>query len=263
MFVPIFFLLLGLWHYRAEPGLRRLLLAATPLMFVALVFTQRRVAYIGLALCAVWFAVEVSAPARRTLVRLGLPFGLVVVAYIAAFAGSSSPLAQPIARFLTLFDADNTSNLYRVLELENLRYTVQTHPWGIGFGHPYEIIRSLPKLEFPLQDYIPHNEVMWIWVKTGTLGFILVMFFFARLVAEGAWSYRHITDPLLRLVAAVIPLAIVNQLVASSFELQLTYARNMIYLGTLVGLLGPIRSWALPAEGRPGRWHWRLFRGVG
>lgn len=264
MFVPVFFLLLGLWHYRTEPRLRRLLMGATPLMLVALVFTQRRVAYIGLGLCAIWFAVELTAPARRTLLRLSLPFALLVAAYVAVFAGSSSPLAQPIERFLQLFESDNTSNLYRVLELENLRYTVQAHPWGIGFGHKYEIVRSLPKLDFPLQDYIAHNEVMWMWVKTGTLGFILVMFFFARLVAEGAWSYRHIADPLLRVVAAIIPLAIVNQLVASSFEMQLTYTRNMVYLGTLVGLLGPIQAWGgLAATRQPRRWQWRLFRGVG
>ena len=263
MFVPVFFLLLGLWHYRAEPALRRLLLVATPLMLVALVFTQRRVAYIGLALCALWFAVELTSSARRTLFRLSLPFALLVAAYVGAFAGSSSPLAQPIERFLQLFESDNTSNLYRVLELENLRYTVLAHPWGIGFGHKYEIVRSLPKLEFPLQDYIAHNEVMWMWAKTGTLGFILIMFFFARLVTEGAWSYRHIADPLLRVVAAVVPLAIVNQLVASSFEMQLTYTRNMVFLGTLVGLLGPIRAWAgLPSSHGPRRWRWQLFRGV-
>jgi O-antigen ligase len=199
----------------------------------------------------VLFAVELSAPARRHLFRLALPLVLAAVAYVALFAGSSSPLGRPIDRALTLFDSDNPSNLYRLLELENLRYTVERHPWGIGFGHPYEMIRSLPRVEFPLQYFIPHNEVMWLWVKTGSVGFILVMFFFGRIIAEGVWTYRHVGDPLLRTVAAVVPLAIANQLLASSFELQLTYARNMIYLGTLIGLLGPIQAWThLSVRGR-------------
>jgi len=263
MFVPLFYLLIGLWHYRGEPWLRRILLATAPLMLVALVFTQRRVAYIGLGICAICFALELSAPARRAMLRLALPFVLLAAGYVVLFAGSSSPLGQPIARFLQLFEPDNTSNLYRLLELENLRYTIEAHPWGIGFGHPYEIIRSLPKLEFPLQDYIPHNEVMWVWVKTGTLGFIVVMYFFGRLVAEGAWTYRHVADPLLRVVAAVVPLAIVNQLVASSFEMQLTYTRNMMYLGTLIGLLAPIQRWSgLLAGPRSSRHRWRLLRGI-
>jgi hypothetical protein len=55
----------------------------------------------------------------------------------------------------------------------------------------------------------------------------------------------------------------VNQLVASSFEMQLTFTRNMVFLGTLVGLLGPIRAWAgLPASHGRRRWRWQLFRGV-
>jgi O-antigen ligase len=152
-----------------------------------------------------------------------------------------------------------------VLELENLRYTIQRSPWGIGFGHPYEMFRPLPDLGFALQEYIPHNEVLWVWAKTGTLGFILVMYFFCRLVAEGVWMYRHVSDPFLRVLAAIVPLAIVNQLVASYFELQLTYSRNMIFLGTLIGLLGPIRAWGLPVVERAehGRRRWRLLRSVG
>jgi O-antigen ligase len=206
-----------------------------------------------------------TRPARRTFVRLGLPLALVLAAYVAVFAGSSSPLGQPIERFMQLFDTNNPSNHYRVLELENLHYTIQVHPWGVGFGHPYEMFRPLPDIEWALQEYIPHNEVLWVWVKTGTLGFIVMMYFFCRLVAEGVWTYRHVSDPLLRTLAAIVPLAIINQLVASYYELQLTYSRNMIFLGTLIGLLGPIRAWGLPVveDLARRRRRWRLVRGVG
>lgn len=257
MFVPLFYLLIGLWHQEDAPVLRRTLAVAAPPMLMALVFTQRRIAYITLMVCALFFAVALSPVARRRFLRVAVPILLVGGAYVAAFAGSSSPLGRPIERALTLFDSGNESNLYRVIELENLRYTIQNHPWGVGFGHPYEIIRSLPKLDFPLYEYIPHNEVLWIWVKAGTLGFAIIMFFFARLVAEAVWSHRHLADGLLRAVAVVVGLAIVNQLIASYYELQLTYARNMIYLGTLIGLLGPIREWGgiTPRAARP---RWRL-----
>jgi hypothetical protein len=257
MIVPLLFLLAALYYYRSAPVLERILVASAPFMFAALVLTQRRVAYVGLAVCSVYFMTTLSSIARRRILRVALPFLLVVTAYVAAFAGSSSPFGRPIQRALSLFDPTNTSNLYRVVELENLRYTVQAHPWGVGFGHPYEIVRGMPKLDFPLVEYIPHNEVMWIWVKTGTLGFILIMFFFARIVAEAAWTYRHLRDPLLRAVATIIPVAIVNQLIASSYELQLTFARNMIYLGTLIGLLGPLQMWGGLVR-RPTVPRWRL-----
>jgi hypothetical protein len=93
-------------------------------------------------------------------------------------------------------------------------------------------------------------------VKAGAAGFVIVMFYFARVVAEAVWTARHLRDGLLQAVAVAVALAVINQLVASYYELQLTYARNMIYLGTLIGLLGPIRAWGglVPAGGR----RWRL-----
>jgi len=257
MFVPLFFLLIAFVHYRAAPRLRLALMTSVPIMLLVLVLTQRRIAYVTLMVSAVFCAAALTSAARRTLLRWLLPGLFGVGGYILAFAGSSSPWARPITRALSLFDTQNPSNLYRTLELENLRFTIQTHPWGIGFGQPYEIIRTLAKLDFPLAEYIPHNEVLWIWAKAGTVGFILIMFFFARVVAESTWSYRRLGDPLLRAVALVVGLAVINQLIASYYELQLTYSRNMIYLGTLIGLLGPIREWGGLAR-RPAQPRWRL-----
>src|SRR5262249_30943972 len=128
MFVPIFYLLLALHHYQAAPRLRRLLMVVMPVMTVALVLTQRRIAYVTLALCGAFFAVALSGPARRTFLRLALPVVAVLGLYVALFAGSASPLGQPIDRALTLFDDTNMSNVYRLLELENLRYTILAHP---------------------------------------------------------------------------------------------------------------------------------------
>ncbi|HEV8307171.1 MAG TPA: O-antigen ligase family protein [Methylomirabilota bacterium] len=258
MFIPMLFLLFAVLHYGGAPVLRRALLIATPFMFVALVLTQRRTAYVTVSICAVFFAIELAPAARRAFVRYVLPVVVVLAAYVVVLGGSSSPLARPINRALQLFDPYNTSNLYRVVELDNLRYTVLEKPWGSGFGHPYQMVRGLPEIDFPLVEYIPHNEIMWIWVKAGTLGFILVMFFFARLVAESTWTYRHLRDPLFRAVATIIGLAIVNQLIVSYYDLQLTYARPMFYLGTLAGLLGPLREQSGLLR-RPTGARWRLF----
>jgi hypothetical protein len=255
MFVPLLFLAIALWHHGGPRILRWSLAVAGPLMLAALVLTQRRVAYVTLGICAVYFALVLAGPARRAYLRLALPVVVIGALYVASFTGASGPLARPIERAWSLVDDANTSNRYRIVELQNLRHTIHVHPWGIGFGHPYEMLQPLPESPFELYEYIPHNEVLWVWVKAGTLGFILVMFYFARLVGESVWIYRRARDPLLRAVAVVVGLAIVNQLVASYFELQLTYARNMVYLGTLVGLLAPIRRWSGLAPDRIG---WRL-----
>src|SRR5262245_18724966 len=242
MFIPLFFLLITLLHYRVLPRLTRVLMVAVPLMLVALVLTQRRIAYVTLPICTVFFFLQLAPPARRSLMRFVLPMLVLGSLYVILFMGSSSPLGRPIDRAMQLFDTANPSNHYRVVEQENLRYTIQAHPWGLGFGHPFEIVSDLPKV-WIFWDYIPHNEILWIWAKAGTVGFVVVMFFFARLIAESTWAYRRLQDPLLRAVAPVIGVAVVNQLLVSYYELQLTYSRNMIYLGTLVGFLAIIERW--------------------
>jgi O-antigen ligase len=253
MFIPLLFLLVTLLHYRAAPRLRRALLVAVPLMLAALVLTQRRIAYVSLPICAAIFFVQLSPQARRSFARVAVPMLALGALYVVLFIGSSSPLGRPIDRALQLMDTSNPSNLYRVVEQDNLRYTIQAHPWGIGFGHPFEIMHELPKV-WVFWNYIPHNEILWVWVKAGTVGFILVMFFFARIIAESTWAHGRLRDPLLRAIAPIIGLAVANQLLVAYYELQLTYARNMVYLGTFIGLLATIERWGglLPApDARP------------
>jgi hypothetical protein len=251
MFIPLFFLLVTLAHARTEPRLVRLLAFATPGMLVALVLTQRRVAYVSLLLCGVVGAVILAPAARRTYLRVAGPVALVGSLYVLLFYGSASPLARPIDRALQLFDTDNRSNHYRVVELENLRYTIDLHPWGVGFGQPFEMLHDLPK-SWIFYDYIPHNEILWLWVKTGTVGFVLLMYYFARVVAEAVSAHHRLRDPLARAVAAVVALAIINQLVVAYYDLQLTYARSMVYLGTVVGLLGSVMRWDGARDARAG-----------
>ena len=242
MFIPVFFLLVALVHYRAEPRLTRLLALAAPGMLAALVLTQRRVSYVSLALCGVAFALILRPEARRTYARLAVPVALVLGLYVLFFYGSASPLARPIERALMLFDSTNQSNHYRVVELENLRYTLDQHPWGLGFGQPFEMRHDLPKT-WIFYDYIPHNEILWLWVKTGPIGFVLLMYYFARVLAEAVRAHHDLRDPLFRALAAMVAIAVINQLVVAYYELQLTFARNMVYLGTLLGLLGAVMRW--------------------
>ena len=63
------------------------------------------------------------------------------------------------------------------------------------------------------------------------------------MIAEAAWAHRALRDPLFRVLAAVVAIAVFNQLLVAYYELQLTYTRNMVYLGTLLGLLGRVIRW--------------------
>src|SRR5262249_37895780 len=76
IFIPLFLLLSTLLHYRAAPRLARALAVSCPIMLLALVLTQRRVAYVALPLCAVFFLLLVSPAPRRSFLRLAVPIGV-------------------------------------------------------------------------------------------------------------------------------------------------------------------------------------------
>ena len=88
-----------------------------------------------------------------------------------------------------------------------------------------------------LIQYIPHNQVLWLAVKLGAIGYFLFFIFVDAFLFKGAMIFSRIRDPYLKSVCAVCIIAIINQLVVSYFDMQLTWYRNMIYLGLLMGLL--------------------------
>jgi O-antigen ligase len=90
---------------------------------------------------------------------------------------------------------------------------------------------------FPLSRYIPHNEIVWVLVKTGIVGFFVFWYFFNSFVVYGAGVLKRLRDPYLAAVCVVAVVAVVNQLVVSYVDMQLNWARNMAYLGLLFGLV--------------------------
>ncbi|HLX11867.1 MAG TPA: hypothetical protein VKS81_03560, partial [Bacteroidota bacterium] len=135
------------------------------------------------------------------------------------------------------------SNLYREIEKYDLAWTVRQSPvTGIGFGNKYQMPLPLVKIEFPLRDYIPHDEILWVLVKMGAIGFCLLWFFLDSFAFQGAMIFSRLKDPYLKSVCAVSVVAIVVQVVVSNFDLQLTYYRNMVFLGTLMGLLSSLEA---------------------
>src|SRR5262249_17508706 len=98
MFIPLFFLLVTLIHYRVVPRLTRVLMAAVPLMLFAFVLTQRRIAYVTLPVCAALFFVQLAPQARRRFARIALPMVALGTLYVLLFMGSPSPLGRPIDR---------------------------------------------------------------------------------------------------------------------------------------------------------------------
>ncbi len=238
-------LLFALVLFNAKTSQRfALLLLLFPLM-MGFFAGQRRAAYA--AIVPTLAAFFVLLPPRQTwaFIKGAFPFLILIALYAGIFWNSESKLASPVKLIKTALTKDKEeegdryySNLYREQEKYDLAQTVKTAPViGIGFGNKYLQPLKLVPIAFPLRDYIPHDEVLWLIVKTGAVGYFLFWFFLDCFACHGANVFMKLKNPYLKAVCALAVVAAVNQIVVSYYDLQLTYYRNMIYLGTLMGLV--------------------------
>ncbi|MEI8242489.1 MAG: hypothetical protein WCI17_04420 [bacterium] len=242
-FVTGFVLLasLGFLGYR---GREMKVLAATALPnLIAFVFNQRRVTFGVLGLCLGLVVLLLPRDRFRLALRVIIPGALLLVMYTAMFWNSTGAKALPAQKIKSVFvkqegSDDEGSNEWRKKELVNLRATLMAYPQGVGFGQKYLVVVPYADIGeyFPLWNYIPHCAIYWIWVKTGFAGFAVFWLFFGVAIVQGMIDYRAMRDPYLKAVSLMVVLFIVGQVVVSYYDLQLTYYRNMIYLGTAMAL---------------------------
>ncbi len=124
-----------------------------------------------------WASVR-SKQQRRRLAYGLIAAGIVGAAYLAVFWNKEGGIAAPAAAVHSIFqpsERDYLSNLYRDQENINLRYTIGFSPIiGIGFGKPFQIIEPMVDLtkSWAFQFYMPHNNMLWLWLRMGVLGFV-------------------------------------------------------------------------------------------
>jgi hypothetical protein len=236
----------GLMLYRTAPAQRWTLLIASPLMAMTFILTDRRAAYVALAIGLVVLVslVATDSSKRILLLKAGIPVLLVFAFVVAAGWNSSGPLGLPAQAIKSIAapeskeDAD--SSYYRRAEEVNLIHAIEDNSMvGLGFGRPFQTPGQggIVNIGFSLADVIPHNEVMWIWAKMGTVGFGLFWVMIGSIIAFGGVVFRATREPYAKVVAALVTSAVTMQIVVSYVDLQLTYARNMVFLGVLVGIL--------------------------
>jgi hypothetical protein len=96
-----------------------------------------------------------------------------------------------------------------------------------------------------------HNNILWLLVKVGGLGFFLFWLFVDGFAAKGASILVSLQDPYMKAVCALVIVAVINQLTAAFFDLHLVLYRTMLYMGTLMGLLPALGAFAREtAKGR-------------
>ncbi len=248
--VDLFILLFGLLLFGVKMKQRTAILALMPIFLLGFYAGKRRAAYAGFIVCVIVFMLMLNKKERAVFYKYFIPALVLVAIYSAIFWNSHGRLGAPVrmikSGLIESKKADGShysSNLYRIVERYDLAATVKHSPIiGIGFGKKYLQPLPLVKIDFPLQDWIPHDEILWLLVKMGAVGFFTFWLFIDGLLFETVSITKIVKDPFLKAMCLMIAAAIVNQMVVSYFDLQLTYYRDMVFLSTLCGLLPTIKA---------------------
>jgi hypothetical protein len=241
----VLLVILFLLHHRYRPQLYVALLTL-PTIFIALIANQRRTDYIALLVGAMasWAIIFLVKPSARKPLLIGMIlFLLAGSAYVLAFGNSSGGLAQPARAVMSLFHPDPrdaASNLYRDIEAYDLKFTVKQNPiLGMGFGKEFLQPIPLPNILIldPYYLYVPHNTILWVWMRLGPAGYSVFWYLIGSIVVSGCFIARQLRDKYLQLVAIFVVAITFMEIIAAFTDYQLFFYRNVIYLGILAGML--------------------------
>jgi hypothetical protein len=259
--VVLFVLLIGSIYIEWNSLHRKVLLALLPLLLLGFYVANRRAGYVALAVSIAALGVLLSGTQRKRMLKYLAGFAFVFGIYLAAFwnsHGRAGVAAQVVRSTVFADNKDLASNyreyasgLARRQEDYNMAATIRQFPiMGLGFGKKFENAMQSWGL-FALKGYTYHNQIFWLLGKTGAIGFFLFFLFLNSTVMHGSHVFAHLRNPCLRSVCAVCVIAIVSQVVVSYADMQLTYFRNMVCLGTLMGLIPAIKNMDSPESEKP------------
>ncbi|HET8840892.1 MAG TPA: O-antigen ligase family protein, partial [Ktedonobacteraceae bacterium] len=231
-------------HSRYKPQLFTAL-ALTPFIGISLIANNRRAGFVALiiGILVAWLLVFLASPQkRRLLLFILISCSLLGGGYIAAFSQSDNAFGAPARSVVSVFRPDPqdiSSNVYRDIENFDLEYTVKQNPLGLGFGKPFLQPQLLPDISSldPVYLYIPHNTIYWIWMRLGAPGYLALWFLFGSVVVRGCIITRQLKDKTLQLMAIYIVAVTVMEVIVAYADYQLSFYRNVLYIGMLTGIL--------------------------
>jgi hypothetical protein len=207
-----------------------------------LLATERRAGYIAVIVAFIAFSLVLLIVRRKAFFLLCVPVLISGAIYVPVFWNDTSLLGQPARAIRSLSEPDPrdaASNMYRQVEKLNVYATIQSDPlFGVGFGREFLFVYPLPDLSWwPFWHYEPHHNIMWVWLKTGMIGFIAFWVLIGGAVARAAHCARVLERPEAKVFAVFAMTGIISTVVFCYVDLGLVSGRVTVFLGTLLGTL--------------------------
>lgn len=219
-----------------------LIVGAIPTVYVYFV-SQRRAGVAALLVAGAFVAIALFWRRRRAFWLITPFVALLLTGYSLAFWNSESSLGFPAQAIKTIVAPDQasaedqSSDLYRTVEAYDLNFTIRQAPLtGLGFGQAFYRPVQLANIDvFGLNAYMPHNSVLWIWIKTGFGGFAAMFYLFGKSVMLGADRVRRGAQPIevatMLSAACFAAMFMVYSYVDVSWD-----ARNCVFLGLALAI---------------------------
>lgn len=256
---------LASWFYKTKPGMRFGLTWVVPFVLITTLANQRRAAIVSLFIALLLMSIILFRDNRRLFWIIMPPLVFITAVYMVAFWNNSGALGLP-ARAIksTLFEnqasaRDQSSNYYRVLENINTSFTFHQKPLtGVGFGQKFYVVVPMADISiFEWWQYIPHNSIIWMWLKTGVGGFIAILYLMGSTIMLGVRAYLCMPFNEMRAIALASTLYLVMQFSFAYVDMSWD-TQSMLYLGMVIGLLCSIeRIVATPVPDLTKRWPWQ------
>jgi O-antigen ligase len=220
-----------------------LFLASLPAIWVYLL-SQRRVAIVTLIIALALFAIILFWRQRRTFLLVVPLLSVLGVGYVGAFWNATGPAGFPAQAVKTVIAPsdlsidDQNSDIYRQIENFNLQSTIRSSPLrGTGFGLPFQ--RPIPLADisvFEFNEYIPHNSLLWMWIKTGLLGIVAFLYLVAQGIISGVDRVKSHVNRGTDLMVATSALLFVVMFAIYLFVDIAWEARNSVLLGVCLAM---------------------------
>lgn len=208
-----------------------------------MLLSQRRAGLIAVGIAFAVFTLALVTINRKAFVLIALPALLAGAVYLPLFWNNTGTLGQAARAVRSISSPDPrdaASNAWRDLEAINVRATIASDPLlGIGFGRPFLQVVTVPDISaFEFWNYESHHDILWVWLKTGALGFIAFFGLAGIGIARSIWLAKTLRDPEFKTFAMLAMSAIVMSLVFCYVDLGLTMTRIPLLLGVSLGTVG-------------------------
>jgi O-antigen ligase len=239
-------LAIALWLFKQKGRLRAVTTLLLPMVVLVNLVNNRRTSWaiLAVALLALIVLVWIRIPDRRRLiVGIGIAVTVVGPIYLPLEWNKTGLLAGPAEAIRSQFSPsvrESLSDLYRVQENANLVLNIQRAPLiGLGYGIPIDyalpMVADLTRTD-PFLKYIPHNDVLYVWMRLGAVG-ALAFWTFIGLACVSACRLVRSPDPRLSVYGAFVVCALIGYVILGYLDLGFFWFRIAMTMGWLLGTL--------------------------